>query len=402
MEMYGVAWVESQVAQATELWLDASGDCYPGAVSYGQKEQEQREHAYDEALTEVESGLQNKPQEQLVASFGRFAARALDLDAESIHLLTQQFLPIGTELARQARQFDPHLGMSEVIQAARNAWTACGLQPLLGEPVSLTPSIFGYSLMYPYSDNYLDDEDTDAQDKRQFSRRFQRRLLGDRPAAANHRERALWKLVELVETQYPRALFPSVFECMLAIHQAQEQSIHQLHAHGDGLSNVLRLTCAKGGTSVVADACLARGSLSGLESQFAFEWGVLLQLGDDLQDLRDDLRRGSTTLFTLTAASGQRLDRVALQLLGFSGKVSTHMDALPYGAPNLKNLLKMSWRSLILRAIADSHEFFSPGFLHETERFSPFRFHFLRKRSNRLASAHGLYTSMFNDVLAAQ
>ena len=75
------------------------------------------------------------------------------------------------------------------------------------------------------------------------------------------------------------------------------------------------------------------------------------------------------------------------------------MEELPHGSPDLKGLLAMSWRSLIVRAVADSHEFFSPGFLHETERSSPFRFEFLRRRSERLAGRAGLYASLFDALL---
>ena len=59
------------------------------------------------------------------------------------------------------------------------------------------------------------------------------------------------------------------------------------------------------------------------------------------------------------------------------------------------DLLKMSWRSLIIRAVADSHEFFSPAFVSEAQRYSPFRFEFLRSRQERVAARHGLYGMMF-------
>ena len=405
METYDDAWVTAQVAHTIEAWHDSGWRPSQRAHLYGSAEQENRERAYDEALQAAERELRLPPEtspeqsgmeDRLVASFGQFAARALDLDGEAINLLTQEFLPVGTELARRARRFDAGLGMGEIIQAARNAWTACGLQPLMGRTVTLTPSIFGYSLMYPYSDNYLDDDDITVETKRQFSRRFRRRLLGEPLQAANDRERAIWKLIALVELQYPRPRFPRVFECLLAIHQAQERSINQLAmADSNTHTEVLHLSCAKGGTSVLADACLARGTLNKPESQFAFQWGVLLQLGDDLQDVRDDMRRGSTTVFSQAVAARKPLDQLALQLLRFSENVGKRMDELPHGTRTLKELLKMSWRSLIIRAIADSHEFFSPGFVLEAERHSPFRFDFLRRRSDRLAGRNGLYATIF-------
>jgi hypothetical protein len=124
-----------------------------------------------------------------------------------------------------------------------------------------------------------------------------------------------------------------------------------------------------------------------------------LQLGDDLQDVHEDLRRGSVTLFSRAAAQGVPLDGLAIRLLNFSEAVGTRMDLLPHGTSTLKELLKMSWRSLIVRAVADSHEFFSPQFLEEAESRSPFRFEFLRVRQDRLTSRQGLYTKLFDAFL---
>jgi hypothetical protein len=56
----------------------------------------------------------------------------------------------------------------------------------------------------------------------------------------------------------------------------------------------------------------------------------------------------------------------------------------------------MSWRSLILMAVAASHEYFSPEFLHQAQQISPFRFDFLRARRDKLAGRRGLYATLFN------
>ena len=75
------------------------------------------------------------------------------------------------------------------------------------------------------------------------------------------------------------------------------------------------------------------------------------------------------------------------------------MDQLPDGTEVFKELLKMSWRSLILRAVADSHHFFSPEFVQEAELRSPFRFEFLRARQERLAGRQGLYAMLFDALI---
>jgi hypothetical protein len=91
-----------------------------------------------------------------MAVFSLFAASALGLESPAIDLIAQGFLPAGVEFARRARHFDAALTMPEIVQACRNAWTAYGFQPLLDESAHITPSIVGYSLLYPYTDNYLD------------------------------------------------------------------------------------------------------------------------------------------------------------------------------------------------------------------------------------------------------
>ncbi len=409
--LYSWPWVEVQVARTIEVWNAGAGVSALGGAQYSVHEQQRREKAYEGALRSVERELKRTPrskseraqtQARITAAFARFSATALGLEADAIDLLTNDFLPVGTKLARWARRFDPSLNMPDIVQACRNAWTACGLQPLLGENVGITPAILGYSLLYPYSDNYLDRVDISRHAKLRFSERFRSRLRGDRVFAEDDREAAIWALVGLIEEQYPRADYPEVFDCLLAIHRAQEQSIAQLERF-DQLNDaqVLAMSCAKGGTSVMADACLSHGWLSAPESRFSFEWGVLLQLGDDLQDVRQDLARGSVTLFSRAAAAGTPLDALVLQLLRFSERVGAQMSELQNGNEMLRELLRMSWRSLIIGAIAESHEFFTPAFLEEAERCSPFRYKFLRARNKKLASRQGLYTTLFEAFLEA-
>ena len=78
------------------------------------------------------------------------------------------------------------------------------------------------------------------------------------------------------------------------------------------------------------------------------------------------------------------------------------MDDLPNGTQMFKKLLRMSWRSLIIGAVANSHEFFSPAFIEQAECWSPFRFAFLRARNERLTSRQGLYATLFEAFLESR
>jgi hypothetical protein len=90
-----------------------------------------------------------------------------------------------------------------------------------------------------------------------------------------------------------------------------------------------------------------------------------------------------------------------VQLLNFSQQVADRMDRLPHGTPLLKDLLRMSWRSLILMAVANAQQFFSPAFLASLEPACPFRFDFLRARNRRLTGRQALYGVLFDAFLEA-
>lgn len=431
-EAFNSDWVEQEVARTSAAWHACAGLPLPRATRYTHADQRRREAEYDRAmhLVERESDAVKKTradrvaaQQRVLAVFSRFATVALSLPADAVDLITGIFLPAGSEFARRSRQFDPELTMAPIIQACRNAWTVCGLQPLLGEPAGITPSIVGYSLLYPYTDNYLDAAGTSPAAKREFCMRFRQRLRGEMLPPTGAHESAVWSLVEMVESQYPRANYPQVFDSMLAIHQAQEESIAQLTKTSAGFrvprflqrtwirrlrpglhgapsaERILAMSCAKGGTSVLADACLARGWVTAQESRLAFDWGALLQFGDDLQDVREDLRHGSATLFTRAIAEGHPLDALVIQLLNYSERVGAEMNDFAHGSPALKNLLRTSWRSLIIGAIANAREFFTPEFVREIETTAQFRFSFLARRHRHVSRRKGLYANVF-DILS--
>jgi hypothetical protein len=411
---YSQAWVEAKTAETMEQWSLCAATALPAGTKYTAKEHRAHEKAYDKGLRAVEregrraartSAMRLETQRRIVALFPQFAAVALGLSGAENQLITGSFLPMGTELARWSRRFDRTLSNAGILQACRNAWTCCGLQALLGKPMELTPAVLAYSLLYPYSDNYLDHPGMSSGDKLDFSKRFRRRLLGAMEAPDNGHEASVWSMVQLIEDQHARLLYPQVYDCLLAIHRAQEDSIAQLKngtksAHEsleDG--ELLRISCAKGGTSVLADACLVEPLLSPEAVQLSFQWGVLLQLGDDLQDVREDLRRGSITLFTRAVAQGKSLDGLIGKLLNFSNQIADRMDRMRHGSSALKSLLRMSWRSLILMAVADVQGYCSPAFLADLEPSSSFRFKFLGERSEQLAEREAFYDVLFEAFL---
>jgi hypothetical protein len=392
--------------EALELWHAAPGTATLPARPVGVALQAAREPEMERFLSALEAELKRPPATRaaradahgrISAAFVRLGRSGLGLDEAELKLLLEGgFASIGTLMARQARRFDPAVELSDVMQASRNAWTACGLQLLLGRQMELTPSIFAYSMLYPYTDNYLDDGSVPAAEKRAFGERFGRRLAGCEPEPANPAEQCIWRLVGQIEDQYARRAFPDVYESLLDIHRAQCVSARLRMAVTD--DEMLRIGFAKGGTSVLADAWLAAGHLSPQPARFAYLWGVLLQLGDDLQDLREDLAAGVATVFTRAAVAGS-MEAATRRTLAFARPVLALMAGLD-GPPELKKLISHSTVGLLIRAAGEAAEYYPAAFVSELEARSPFSFAYLERRRRRLAQNSGAMQRLFEAFLA--
>ena len=60
----------------------------------------------------------------------------------------------------EALAFNPSFELGDLYQALRNVWIMNSQQLFRGSPIVYSPSIFAYSMLYPYTDNALDDRST--------------------------------------------------------------------------------------------------------------------------------------------------------------------------------------------------------------------------------------------------
>jgi hypothetical protein len=300
-------------------------------------------------------------------------------DRGETEAMLEEFSDAGDEFVRQARAFDPELGFDDIYQALRNLWIINSMQVGFGLPVKVTPSALAYSLLYPYSDNYLDDPSITTSEKQEFNRRFRRRLSGFESPRPTGLESRIFDLVEMIESEFPRAAYPEVYESLLAIQRGQEKSLSQ-HAQSGyrNQSSLLEVSVEKGGASVLADAYLAKGSLSTQEAAFSFGYGSFLQFIDDLQDVEEDLRNGHQTLFT-RAASKSKLDEMANRLNRYVDSVIGSSDPSVFRHKmTLTELVRRSCRFLIIESTALSPRLYSESYLLVAERHSPMTFTRLR------------------------
>jgi hypothetical protein len=298
-------------------------------------------------------------------------------------LFGDAYFAASVTFAREARAFDPALPEDDLWQALRNVWIGNSLQMLLDLPVGIRPGLFAYSLLYPLTDNLLDDPRLAAGAKRAFNERFGRRLAGLPADPRTPAEAAVFALVGRIEDELPRRRFPEVYASLLAIHRGQVRSLAQQDDPALPDEDVLAITCEKGGSSVLADVYLVRGDPGPLEERFAFGYGVFLQLLDDLQDVGADLAAGHQTLFTRAASRGP-LDADAARLARFVDAVLDGSEIL--GSPALadrKDLIRRNCRSLLVGAVAEQPGRFTRRFRRAVESQWPFSLRSLRRLRRR-------------------
>lgn len=210
------------------------------------------------------------------------------------------FRDITVTFLRDVRRFDRQLSLNDAMQALRNVWIIAVLQCLFQKPVGYHEAMFAYSMLYPYTDNYLDDVSRSMMAKQVFNVWLNDRLHGIRQTMNNDHERKIDRLVTMIERRFPRCDYPQVYESLYAIQAAQERSLYQ--QDGEWLCDqeeLLAISYEKGGTSVVADGMLIDGKLNDQQLAFCMDYGFMLQLGDDIQDASTDRRHHHQTLASM-------------------------------------------------------------------------------------------------------
>ncbi|MDA8016435.1 MAG: hypothetical protein MPN21_03215 [Thermoanaerobaculia bacterium] len=243
--------------------------------------------------------------------------RLLDLGPAEERLLTRADMTAATEdFVRQAKTDDPGLAAEDLGQALRNVWVIHFFQLLRLGTARHTPAGLGYSLLYPYTDNVLDDPARSPHQKRAWSQRLGLRLSGVALPPRDESEARVFLQLDRIDAEFPREEVPELHLALQAIHRSQVASLQQQQRVALSEDELLQLSIAKGGASVLVDAYLVDGRPTPEMARFSHVYGVALQLADDLQDIEADLDAGHQTLFTRAARRGT-LEREFWRLVHF-------------------------------------------------------------------------------------
>ena len=388
--------VNELVRQFTALWWQSEVDIPPLGRRYSAEEQQVREAQLERFQSAVTAEAKSAPRTvaerqttkgRILSAFRAFASSALGFSDEQLGaLLDHGFPEAGQEFAQAARRFDPTIRGSDIFQAMRNVWTMNGIQALLDVPIRLTPAMFAYSMLYPYTDNYVDDPTIPAATKRAFNERFAARLAGQDVPATNAQEEKIYDLVGMIEAHFERARYPQVYDSLLAIHRAQCRSIELLQRNVSPYElDVLGISVEKGGTSVLADGYLVAGTLTRAQAEYIFGWGAFVQFMDDVQDVEADGRDGLATVFSVTAGRWL-LDAITNRTFHFGRRVVELLACFDApGAEPMRQMMRDTVFRMLVEAVGRAGQLYSKPYVQELEAHSPFRFSFLNQRRGMLA-----------------
>lgn len=382
------------------LWQSSSIGTPILAVTYTAADQRANEREASLMIDSMDKDLRNYPgrepqqsawRERMFASLRQFSMRVFRFPQSQCDIIfSREYLATTKSFIQRGRAFDPEMETEALAQALRNVWVMNCLQLFLGRQPSLSPSIFAYSMLYPYTDNYLDRPNLYIRSKEMACRRLGLRLSGHAIVPGDPLEAAVFRLVEMIEGEFPRNLFPEVYLSLLAINSGQVHSLRQQQRSGIlDEPHLLRISVAKGGSSVLADGWLVGGNLDRKEADFFFGYGVVLQLLDDLQDLTEDRDAGHWTLFT-SAAMSEHLDCLTNRLWAFMHRVLNVDDCFTgHRAVELKDLIRRNSVMLMLRGMAECAGLYSSDYVHHMERLSPLSFAFMRDHSKEVRTRFG-------------
>jgi len=392
--------IQNYTEQYANIWERCSKQLPEFSKVYPKADKLRREKYLDQFLNMIKAFSKNRVngksldesnQQLFLSNTRNFLREGLDFSDSQLELMfSDEMVEITRSFVRQAKTFDSDLAFDDIFQACRNMWIMNGLQLVIGLQMRVTPSIFAYSLLYPYTDNLIDDPKISEFEKLVFSERFRSRLSGVNLEPQNKTENAIFRLVGMIEGEYSRIDFPEIYESLLGIHEAQTNSMKLLqHKNLITETEILKICLAKGGASVLADGYLVAGKLTEAQKYFMFGYGAYLQLLDDIQDLEEDHQAGLMTVFSESAFQiplDEKLNKaywfgehVMESLSFFDGQ---HLDLF-------KSLMRRSMDLFITEAIAQVPDAYSRKYVAVFERYSPFHFSYIRRRKDQFSSYNG-------------
>lgn len=310
---------------------------------------------------------------------------------------------------RQTRSFDPELSAENIWQALRNYFIYAVIADLQGQKQECKEAAFAYSLLYPYTDNFIDEKGHTKQEKESYNRMIADILQGapgmpekrtqEAPekvssrvlekSVANMPEKRIQEktsqLLKRLVDSYTGEKNQEIRNLLLMMLEAQSRSIRQQTGKGElTKEDILNISAYKGSVSVLIDYFFTTEELREEEVRFYMRFGFFLQLADDLQDRKEDRKSGSKTLMVHATQKGELAENVN-RLLHYAHRIFAEFTPVNN---RLKSFMEKNSYSLVLGAAMENPECFSKEEQERMERCFLIHMEFLQKFSQKQKKAY--------------
>lgn len=297
--------------------------------------------------------------------------------------LDKGYMESAEDFLDEVKLEDSDLKPEEVFQAIRNVWIMNSLQLFWGIPLRMTPSVYAYSMLYPYTDNFLDSTLVSREDKARFNERLTRVIQGESIESSDPHESRVFELIGKIGTEFHRDSYPSVYESIGLIQKAQIESMKQDKKKAMTSDEIIPISLFKGGASVLADAFLVKGELDEEEMSFAFGYGAFLQLLDDLQDAETDRKDGHQTIFSIGDRSSD-FDARLKKLISFIFKVNEEAVGDDSTKALMKDVIRTCTLMMVMEVVGREPGIVTKGFYRELEAYSKVRLTFFTEYEKQM------------------
>ena len=367
-------------------FLKENSDLFPIIVSERKKE---NEALVQEFSQRIQKKLRQKPkdkeqqklweqklEQELEQDFTELLEREkiLNLSEWMSHELLNAFKCETKHFVYRVRAFDETLTPAQIWQTLRNYFIYAMIVDMQGEKQNAGDPILAYSLLYPYTDTYIDDDQISRQEKERYNRMIALKLKEESAVPQNLLEEKTCRLLDMILDTYKDPSKKKIAGTLLQLLEAQNNSIGQ-QQKGVTEEQILEISIRKGSTSVLADYLFATTNWTEYEEIFYLKFGFILQLVDDLQDIEEDRKSGSHTLMT-EAEKRQKLEQYVNRLLWFTWNVIREFNPIN---PVLKGFVLKYCVEISLLTAAMNQQFFPMKYLKALEPYLPFSVDFLKK-----------------------
>jgi len=369
------------------IWLDAP-DSFPTFLTeISDEEKEENEQYIYKASADFQSLVKSFP----VKKRGRLKWKQTML--ARIDLVLREESVIGVHKAmdertlnlfredmnvclRKVREFAPELPLESIGQAIRNYIVYSMLCELYGIESAFHPAIFGYSMLYPFTDNYIDSTSVSVLEKAEYNQIIRDKIAGRTVQPHTPHQIKTCELLSMIESKYPREADSTVYLLLELMLDAQQGSMRQQNEN-TLLTNEERLDISlyKGGLSVLLDRYFVGREITADDLSFYLAFGFFLQIADDLQDIKADSNGRNQTLFTADTANRTH-ERIVNKLLHFVHRIFSLYEQ---DNDKFKNFILTNCYCLIFSSAAGSGEFFSREYTEKIAKYLPVSFAFLGK-----------------------